>query len=385
MKSRTQRAPKTAVALLGFIASLALVACGGGDSVGGGNDAKITTAQAGEPHGEMSLSTWVGYIDKGDNGTINEFEAKYPGTTIDYNEDVNDNNSFFGKVQPQLDKGESGGRSMFVVTDWMAKQMYDLGYLQEIDYADVPTVDANLIDSLRSPSFDPERKFSIPWQTGMTGLLVNKRLAPDIASVNDLFDPKYKGKVTVLTEMRDTVPLLLKADGIDPTDATTEQWKDEIGRLKDAVDSGQLRRFTGNDYVQDLDSENVVASIGWSGDENLIANEDVEWRMPTEGCILWSDNMVIPVGAPNPETALAWADFAYRPEVQADIAAYVHYVTPVDGVKEVLQERDPALADDQLIFPTDQFTADCTTQPNPPGDQAAVNEVTQAFQDVVND
>ena len=160
---------------------------------------------------------------------------------------------------------------MFVVTDWMAKQMYDLGYLQEIDYADVPNVDANLKESLRSPDFDPERKFSIPWQSGMTGLLVNKAEAPDIKSVNDLFDPQYKGKVTVLTEMRDTVPLMLKADGIDPADATKEDWLAQIEKLQEAVDSGQLRRFTGNDYVQDLDNGNVVASIGWSGDIGLIS------------------------------------------------------------------------------------------------------------------
>jgi spermidine/putrescine transport system substrate-binding protein len=258
--------------------------------------------------------------------------------------------------------------------------MYELGYLQKIDYADVPTVDANLKDSLRSPDFDPNRDFSIPWQSGMTGLLVNKKEAPDITSVNDLFDPKYKGKVTVLTELRDTIPLLLKADGIDPADATKEDWLDEIQKLQDAVDSGQLRRFTGNDYVQDLTNGNVVASIGWSGDIQLIDNPDVEWRMPDDGCILWSDNMVIPVGAPNTAAALAWADFVYDPQVQAPISAYVRYVSPVKGIEDV----DPALADDPLVNPSDEFTKDCSTQPNPPGDDADVQEVTSAFEQVVN-
>jgi spermidine/putrescine transport system substrate-binding protein len=268
---------------------------------------------------------------------------------------------------------------MFVVTDYMAKQMYDLGYLQEIDYADVPTVDANLKESLRSPEFDPERKFSIPWQSGMTGLLVNEKLAPDIKSVNDLFDPQYKGKVTVLTEMRDTIPLMLKADGIDPLEATTEQWLEQIDKLQAAVDDGQLRRFTGNDYVQDLDNENVVAAIGWSGDVSLIANEDVDWRMPDDGCILWSDNMVIPVGAPNTAAALAWADFVYDPKVQADISAYVQYVSPVQGVEEV----DPSLAENVLVNPPDDFTADCSFQPNPPGSDEDVQEVSEAFQAVI--
>ena len=372
--------------LIGFvalIASLALAACGGDDDVGGGSDADVETATTGDVTGDLSISTWVGYIDKGEGNAIDKFEQKYPGTTVDYNEDVNDNADFFGKLQPQLQNGESGGRSIFVVTDWMAKQMYDLGYLQEIDLADLPNVEANLRENLRSPSFDPDRKFSVPWQTGMTGLLVNKKLAPDVQSVNDLFDPKYKGKVTVLTEMRDTVPLMLKAEGIDPEDATKEEWLEQINRLQEAVDSGQLRRFTGNDYVQDLTNGNVVASIGWSGDVALIepGNPDVEWRMPAEGCILWSDNMVIPVGAPNTPAALAWMDIAYDPAVAAPIADYVRYVSPVSGIEEI----DPALAEDPLVNPPEDFTADCTTQPDPPGEDADVQEVTEAFQDVITD
>ncbi len=382
----TKRAiTRICLAAVTMAAALGLVACGGDDDVGGASDNATETAKPGPVTGELAISTWPGYIDKGDGNTISKFEAKYPGTTVDYVEDVNDNAEFFGKVQPQLANGESGGRSMFVVTDWMAKQMHDLGYLQDIDYADVPNVEANLRDDLRSPAFDPDRSYSIPWQTGMTGLLVNTKLAPDVQSVNDLFDPKYKGKVTVLTEMRDTVPLMLKADGIDPAEATKEEWLTEIDKLQQAVDSGQLRRFTGNDYVQDLTNNNVVAAIGWSGDIGLIDNEDVEWRMPTQGCIIWSDNMVIPVGAPNTAAALAWADFVYDPAIQAPIASYVQYVTPVKGVQEELAKTDPKAAESQLIFPTDEFTADCSTQPNPPGSEAEVQEVTEAFQNVITD
>ena len=380
MSSRKWRV-RLPIAVAALLASLALAACGGDDEVGGGSDEDVEVAQAGPVEGEFNISNWVGYIDKGENNAIAKFEQEYPGTTVNYTEDVNDNVEFFGKLQPLLDKGESGGRSMFVVTDWMAKQMYDLGYLQEIDYADVPNVEANLKESLRSPSFDPDRKFSIPWQSGMTGLLVNKKEAPDIESVNDLFDPKYKGKVTVLTEMRDTIPLMLKANGIDPAEATKEEWLEQVDKLQQAVESGQLRRFTGNDYVQDLTNGNVVASIGWSGDVALIepGNPDVEWRMPTEGCIIWSDNMVIPVGAPNTAAALAWADFVYDPAVQAPISDYVRYVSPVDGIEDV----DPELAEDPLVNPPDDFTADCSTQPDPPGGDEDVQEVTEAFQAVV--
>ena len=377
--SEVKRLRVLVVGAVALIASLALAACGGDDEVGGGSDAEVETAQAGPVEGDLNISTWVGYIDKGENNTIAKFEEANPGVTVDYNEDVNDNADFFGKLQPQLEQGESGGRSIFVVTDWMAKQMYDLGYLQEIDYADLPNVEANLRDNLRSPDFDPERNFSVPWQSGMTGLLVNKKEAPEIESVNDLFDPQYKGKVTVLTEMRDVVPLMMKADGVDPADATKEDWLEQIDQLQQAVESGQLRRFTGNDYIQDLTNENVVAVIGWSGDIALVENDDVEFVMPEDGCILWSDNMVIPVGAPNTAAALGWMDFVYDPKVQADISDYVRYVSPVEGIEEV----NPELAKDPLVNPPEDFTADCSTQPDPPGSAEDVQEVTERFQAVI--
>ncbi|NLT07081.1 MAG: spermidine/putrescine ABC transporter substrate-binding protein [Solirubrobacterales bacterium] len=375
------RAPLLVI-VAALVAALALAACGD-DNVGGGADTSTEVAAAGDVEGELTISTWPGYIDVGDSNTVAEFEDE-TGVKVDYVEDVNDNADFFGKLQPQLQDGRSGGRSIFVVTDWMAKQMYDLGYLQQIDHSTVPTVFENMLPSLRDPAFDPGRDFSVPWQSGMTGLMVNAELAPDVRSVNDLFDPRYKGKVTVLSEMRDTVPLVMKADGVDPNDATKQQWLDAIDKLRGAVESGQIRRITGNDYTQDMANENVVAAIGWSGDTSLIENPDVEWRMPTQGCILWSDNMVIPKGAPNTAAALAWMDFVYQPEVQADIAEYVQYVTPVEGVKQVFVDRGQTkLAENPLIFPTEQFTADCSTQPEPPGSAADRDEVVEAFQDLV--
>jgi spermidine/putrescine transport system substrate-binding protein len=370
------------MALLVLIFAVALAACGDDDNVGGGNESATQVAKSGPARGELTISNWPAYMDVGKDNTVAEFERE-TGVKVDYVEDVNDNAEFFGKLRPQLQQGESGGRSIFVVTDWMAKQMNDLGFLQEIDHADLPTVFQNLRPDLQSPSFDPERRFSVPWQSGLTGMMVNEKLAPDVRSINDLFDPKYKGKVTMLSEMRDTVPLVMKGDGVDPADASKQDWLDAIDKLREATESGQIRRFTGNDYNQDMTNENVVAAVGWSGDTSIIENEDVRWRMPAEGCILWSDNMVIPKGAPNTAAALEWMNFVYEPRVQADIAEYVQYVTPVAGVDDVLRQRDPALADNQLIFPDEQFTQDCTTQPDPPGSAEDRQEVTEAFQDVV--
>ena len=206
------------LAALALVASMALVACSGDGGLDeGSNNDDVTTATGGDPSGNLNISNWPLYID---GKTISEFD-KATGTTTKYTEDVNDNNEFFGKVQPLLSQGDSGGRSLVVVTDWMAEKMYELGYIQNFDKDMMTTAQDNLIPSLQSPSFDPERDYSMPWQTGMTGLVVRSDLAPDVESINDLFDPKYKGKVTMLTEMRDTVPLVMAADGVDPVEATT--------------------------------------------------------------------------------------------------------------------------------------------------------------------
>lgn len=371
------------VAALVAIATALFVAACGGDSVGGGENEDVTTAEAGEASGELAISNWPGYIDPGKDGTIAEFEEE-TGVSVDYNEDVNANTEFFGKVRPELEQGESGGRDIFVVTDWMANRMYDLGYIQELDPETISTALDNLAPQFESNTFDPDRTYSIPWQGGMTGVWVNTSEADEIESVNDLFDPKYKGRVTMLNEMRDTVPLVMKADGIDPDEATKEDWLAAIDKIGEAADSGQIRRFTGNDYTEDLTSGNAVASIGWSGDASLIGRDDVEWRMPTEGCVLWFDNMVIPVGAPNTAAAIEWINFVYEPDVQADIAEYVNYITPVAGVQEVLSERDPELGENELIFPDEEFVSGCTPQLDPPGTDEDVQEVEEAFQEVVS-
>src|SRR5215203_1300231 len=180
----------------------------------------------------------------------------------------------------------------------------------------------------------------------MTGLIVNTKLAPNARSINDLFDPQYKGKVEMLTELRDTVPLVMKADGIDPNQASEQDWLDTIDKLKQAVASGQIRRFTGNDYTRDMANGDVAAIIGWSGDAVQLQadNPNIEFRMPTEGCILWSDNMVIPVGASNPTASEAFMNYVYDPENQAQIEAYVNYVSPVAGTKEIMLKDDPEVA-----------------------------------------
>ena len=371
----------SAIAML--VATLALAACGDDNGVEGEqetDDVQVAEAE-GQASGKLSVANWPFYIDR---KTVDEFEQA-TGLSVKYTEEVNDNNEFFGKVQPQLEQGGSGGRDIMVVTDWMAKRMYDLGYLQNFDQDAVQPALDNLIPSLQSPAFDPERQFSLPWQAGMTGLVVNTEAAPDVTSINDLFDPKYKGKVEMLTEMRDTVPLVMKADGVNPEDSTDEDWTAAIEKIDEAADSGQIRRFTGNDYTKDLANGDAVAVIGWSGDAVQLQadNPDIQFVMPDEGCMLWSDNMVIPVGAPNPTAAYEWMNYVYDPENQAQIANYNYYVTPVAGTQEILEEQGSDAAESDLVFPSEEFTQNCSTQDEPPGGPEAVREVEQAFQDVV--
>jgi spermidine/putrescine transport system substrate-binding protein len=372
------------VAVLATVVTAAVAAGCGGDSgiEDSGQAEEAPIVPEGPVEGEMTISQWPLYIDPGPNGTIAEFEQD-TGVEVKYVEDINDNVQFFGKLQPQLERGESGGRSLITVSDWLARKMFDLGYLMRLDYDQLPNVEENLIPALRSPAADPEREFTVPWQSGMTGLIVRTDLAPDADEVADLFDPKYEGEVTMLTELRDTVPMTLKSMGIDPDTATTDQWLEAVDKIDAAADSGQIRDFTGNDYIRDLVAGDTSIALGWSGDAVQLQkdNPNIEFVMPEEGCMLWSTSMEIPVGAPNPQAAQAFINYVYDPEVQADIAEYVNYVTPVAGVKEILAERDPELAENELIFPSESYTESCTFEPVLGGEQGRV--VTEAFERVL--
>jgi spermidine/putrescine transport system substrate-binding protein len=386
MARRAMQARKRVAGVAAAVAvvTLGLAACGGGNGggiEGGGGEGQVETVKVeGKPSGSLTISNWPLYIDE---NTVPDFE-KATGISVKYIEDVNENDGFFAKMQPLLAKGESGGRSVFVVTDWMAAKMRELGFLQNLDKSGIPNVEKNLLDSLRHPSFDPDREFSVPWQSGMGGLIVRTDLAPEIKSICDLFDPKYKGKVDFLAEVIETVPLVMACEGINPDEASEDEFMKTIDRISEAVDEGQIRRFTGNDYARDLTSGDAVGVIGWSGDAVQLQadNPNIKFVMPAEGCSLWSDNMVIPNGAPNPTAAEAWMNYVYDPANQAQIAAEVNYITPVEGVKQVFEKTEPSLAKNPLIFPTDAFTKNCFTQPKLTPEE--LQNVTRAFNAVVN-
>ncbi len=310
---------------------------------------------------KLMFSNWPEYIDvKGKHmPTLEAFESK-TGIDVTYNTDINDNNEFFAKIQNQLSDCQSIGRDIIVLTDWMAARVLDLGWLQKLDHDNIPNVDQNLVSNLQSPDWDPDRNYSVPWQSGFTGLAYNKKaIDKPVGSFDELLNrPDLKGKVSLLKEMRDTMGFMLAVTGADPEDFDGGDWDQAIEQLEKSVQDGQVRRFTGNDYLQDLAKGDLLACEAWSGDIMAMENPDIEWVIPEEGLALWSDNMLVPNKADHKANAEALMDYYYQPDVAAKLAAWVWYVCPVQGAREAMKNIDPSLVDQPLIFPTDDFLAD---------------------------
>ena len=340
-------------ALAGSALAAFLQACGGAE---GQDESSGDTKTEAANHPKTALSTivfsnWPLYIDK---KVIKDFD-KETGAKLKYLEDINDNNEFFGKVRQQLQQNRAIGRDLVALTDWMAARWIRLGYTEAIDQRNVPNW-TNLRENLVNVAWDKGRKSSLPWQSGMTGIGFNRKEVGDVKSLKQLFDPKYKGKVTALSEARDTLGLIMWMQGNDPSKATPDQIKQATDYLSEQNGKGQIRRFTGNDYAQDLAKGNVVMAMAWSGDMVQLQadNPNLDFVIPEEGGMLWSDNMMIPEKAAHPYGAEVFMNYVYDPEVAAKIAAYVNYVTPVNGAKEVLVKTDPKIANNQLIFPGEE-------------------------------
>jgi spermidine/putrescine transport system substrate-binding protein len=332
-----------------------LAACGGGSE-----ESATTTAEAAKELADtLRFSNWQLYIDFDEKTkqrpTLDQFTAK-TGVKVDYFEDINDNASYFGKIQGPLSQGRGIDRDIIVLTDnsRFPSLMITKGWAEKLDKSAIPNI-VNLQTALEHPPFDPNREYSLPWQSGMTGIATNKTITGGdaIVTVEQLLeDPQLKGKVTLLTEMADTMGVVMQASGDDPTKVTDSTFKTALERIKKAVDSGQIRQFTGNDYTGPLAKGNLAAALSWSGDVVQLTadNNNLEWNLPETGGMIWTDNMLIPQDG-DVYTASTFMNFVYDPKVAAQIAAYVNYVTPVKGAKEELAKTDPATAKNTLIFP----------------------------------
>jgi spermidine/putrescine transport system substrate-binding protein len=335
-------------------------------SVAGSAAPSAAASAAQNVGGTLNFANWIGYIDVDDSGakhpTLDKF-SKEQGTTVNYVESIDGNEEFYAKIQPQLSAGLPTDWDLIVVTDWMVSRLVRQGWLEEIDKSQTPNFPANLIDSYHGRSFDPDTKFAAPWQSGMTGLGFDKNKTGALDSLDILFDEKYKGKVTYLTEMRDTVGLSAIRLGSDPASITQEQFDAALAEVDKAVKDGIVRQVVGNSYVDVMASGDAVLAMAWSGDVLTLLvpdqkpDQDFQWALPKEGGMLWTDNMVIPKGAKNFAQAVSFINFYYDPVNAATIEAYVNYVCPVKGAKEEMLKIDPEIANNPLIFPPDETLA----------------------------
>jgi spermidine/putrescine transport system substrate-binding protein len=339
------------------IPSSLLSACGGDEDE---ETAGTTTAAQKQLAKTLRFSNWTLYIDIDEKTkkrpTLDQFRQQ-TGTKVAYFEDVNDNATYFGKIQRPLSQGQSIDRDIIVLTDnsRFPAILIDKGWLEKLDKGAIPNLE-NLQDALQHPPFDPNREYSLPWQSGMTGIATNLKLTggKPVTTMDQLLeDPKLKGKVTLLTELAD-LGLVIQANGDDPEKIDDATFDRAIKRVQKAVDSGQIRQFTGNDYTGPLAKGDLAAAASWSGDVVQLSadNENLVWNLPESGGDIWTDNMLIPKGG-DVFTASTFMNFVYDPKIAAQIAAYVNYITPVKGAKEEARKLDPELADNPLIFPDD--------------------------------
>jgi len=334
--------------------ALALAACSPG-----GSAAPEAAKDKSDTDKIVRWDNWALYLDVDDDGNYPSLDAfsVQSGIKSTYTEAVDDNNTYYGKVKDQLKLGQDIGCDTVCLTDWMVDRWIRFGYTQELDYSMIPNA-KNLVPALKDVEFDPGRKMSLPWQGGFAGIAWNKDQLPGgLTSVSDLWDSSLKGRVGVLSEMRDTMGCIMQDLGtqIDGT------WGDDeytaaIDLLQKQVSDGQIRNIKGNSYKEDLQNGDTLAAIVWSGDItqlNYEAGDHWEFALPSKGGTLWNDNFLIPIGSEHKKNAERLINYYYDPEVAAQVAAYVNYIPPVVGTKDAMMALDPELADNQLIFPTD--------------------------------
>jgi spermidine/putrescine transport system substrate-binding protein len=373
-----------------------LAACGGdddestaataGDTTAGTSAGPSAATSGGGAGGELFFENWPDYIDlteDGAVGTVDRF-TEATGISMRYTDAFNDNVEYFALIQPVLGRGDTIEPDIIAPTSWLAGRLIRLGWVDKLPLDQIPNA-ANLRADLVNPAWDPTGEYSLPWQTGITGIAYNiDATGRELTSVEDLFDPAFKGKIGMLTEMRDTIGLLLNQLGIDQSSITTfDEAADAFDRLSQAKADGQIRAFTGNDYLDDLATGNFAACIGWSGDvvQLAIDNPAVRFIIPEEGGNSWADTMVLPKGARNRDQAAKWMDFVYDPVQAAQITAWVQFVSPVAGVQEEVAKLDPALAESPLLFPDEATLANLHSFANLDEDVEA--EFDAAFSEIV--
>ncbi|WP_436772909.1 polyamine ABC transporter substrate-binding protein [Yinghuangia sp. YIM S09857] len=342
----------SAAAGLAVAAGGLLTACGDDSGSGGGSD--------------IVFSNWPLYIDvdpedENKHPTLDAFTAE-TGLGVKYTEDINDNNEFYAKIEPQLAKGSDTKRDLIVLTDWLASTLVRRGYVQKMDPANMPNAVKNLDPRYKGNSWDPNREFAYPWTQLSTLIAYNEQATRGFVpkTVDDLLtDPQLKGKVALLTEMRDTVGMVLLGMGKPTESFTDDDYRGAIDKIQKAVDSGQIRRFTGNDYAQELQSGDIAACLAWSGDLIQLQADTpaVRFSVPEHGYPIGTDELLIPTKAAHKANAEKLIDYYYRVDVAAKLTASINYISPVVGVRDELVKLDPEIVKNELVLPSEAMAA----------------------------
>jgi spermidine/putrescine transport system substrate-binding protein len=370
-------------------ASALLAGCGTKGIAYTGSDAGKAVPDKSGSQRVVNWSNWPEYIDVDDKTkkrpTLDDFTKK-TGIKVNYTEDYNDNDEFFAKIKPQLSSKSDTGRDVWCSTDWMVARLIRLNWVQKLDKSNIPNA-KNLVQPLANVSFDPGRLYSIPWQSGFTGIGYNPKSTggKKVESMDQLLhDPVLKGKVTLLKDFRDSLGLMLLAMGKDPAKFSDSEFESALKQVEDAKKRGQLKGFTGNEYGQGLASGDIAACTAWTGDVVQLKADDPKlgYVLPKGGHMLWSDNFVIPNYAQHKKNAEVLINYYYAPDVMATVEDYVNYIPPVKNVKAALEVADPQVANDPLIFPDDQVQAESHVFMGLTGEQEA--HYTRAWQEVMN-
>ena len=357
---RAQMSRRSLLVGAGAIAgATTLAACGTGSS-----ETSTSVVDVSDTEKIVRWANWPLYLDFDEDKkvypTLKAFEDKF-GIAATYTEDIDDNNSFYGKVQGQLAIGSDIGYDVVTPTDWMASRWIEQGYAQKFDAANIPNK-TKIRAVLAEVGFDKGRNYSLTWQSGFAGFGWNTQKIPKgVRTIEDLFAPANKGRVVVLSELRDTVGIIMQYQGVDPSgDFTEDQYMNAIDFLKGKIADGFIRKVRGNSYSEDLVNGDAVAVIGWSGDMFILKSENnnkFDFAIPESGGMLWSDNMLIPSTSTHKKNAETLINYYYEPSVAAQVAAYVNCICPVEEAKPELEKIDPALAESPFIFPDEATLA----------------------------
>ncbi len=311
----------------------------------------------------LVFSNWPLYIDYDKKArrypSLDLFTKKY-GVKVKYIQDIDQNESFFGKIQAQLRRGQSIGRDLIVMTDnsRFPALLVKEKWVEKIDKSVIPNI-KNLLPALANPPWDPHRDHSLPWQSGMTGIGFNAKYTKPITTIDQLlFDKKLKGKITLLDSIGDTLPLVVLSNGDNPSKIDDAAFNRAMKKIQKAKKAGQIRQFTGNDYIALFARGDIYAGMVWSGDMPQIRDSTpkADWVMPKSGGVIWTDNMLIPRGG-DVYTASVYMNFYYQPKIAALVEEAIYYVCPVNGAGKEIKKIDPAAAKSPLIFPTKAMQA----------------------------